>query len=126
MEKASEGRRLSKDESAELYWALVDARDMAGALREASDAKDEEIASLKADLARAEKETGSKAYLMVEGIVGFEDSVPQFGAGLTVGARIGNDLMLEAGADYMIGGTDGYNQWSLDNWEFRVGAGWML
>ena len=126
LEKASEGKRLSRDESAELYWALIDARDIAGALMEASEAKDKEIASLKADLARAEEEAGTKAYLMLDGIVGFEAGIPQFGAGLSIGARIESDLMVEVGADYMVGGMDGYNQWSLDNWEFHAGIGWML
>lgn len=77
-------------------------------------------------LAELEAEAGTKAYLMLDGIVGFKDSIPQFGAGVTVGARIGSDLMVEAGADYMIGGVDGLNRWSLDNWQFRAGVGWMF
>lgn len=78
-------------------------------------------------IAKLEAETGTKAYLMVDGIVGFDEmSMPEFGAGLTIGARIGNDFMLEAGADYMIGGINGVNEWSLDNWQFRLGVGWMF
>ena len=78
-------------------------------------------------IAELEKEAGTKAYLMLDGIVGFDDmSMPEFGAGVTVGARIGSDLMLEAGADYMIGGINGVNEWSLDNWQFRLGLGWMF
>ena len=63
---------------------------------------------------------------MLDGIVGFNESVPEFGAGITVGARIGSDLMLEAGADYMIGGVDGVREFSLDNFQFRLGLGWMF
>ena len=126
-EKASEGKRLSRDESAELYYMLLEARDVAGALRDASDAKDDEIQSLKADLAKAEREAGTKPYLMLDGIVGFDDMKPEFGVGLTVGARIGNDFMVEVGADYMIGTLDRYNNiGSLDSWEFRAGIGWMF
>ena len=77
-------------------------------------------------IAKLEEEAGTKAYLMLDGIVGFKDSIPQFGAGVTVGARIGSDLMVEAGADYMIGGVNGLNRWSLDNWQFRAGVGWMF
>ena len=94
---------------------------------EASSAeKDTEIADLREKLYDAEKEGGTKAYLMLDGIVGFEHAVPQFGVGLTVGTRLGNSLMLELGADYMIGGIDGYNKFSVDNFQFRCGVGWMF
>ena len=93
---------------------------------EASKAKDEEIVKLRDDLAKAEDETGTKAYLMLDGIVGFEAGIPQFGAGITVGTRIGNSIMVELGADYMIGGMNGYNQFDIDNFQFRAGAGWMF
>ena len=63
---------------------------------------------------------------MLDGIVALDDMIPQYGVGLTVGSRIGNSLMVEVGADYMIGGNDGYNSFSLDNFEFRAGVGWMF
>ena len=97
-----------------------------GAAEESSRAKDAEIDALRNDLAKAEGETGTKAYLMLDGIVGFADTVPQFGVGLTVGTRLGNSLMLELGADYMIGGMDGYNSFDIDNFQFRCGVGWMF
>lgn len=124
--KAQEGKRLSGDEALELYLAITEASREAKAARESSEAKSAEIAELKARLAKAEEETGSKPYLMLDGIVGIDSSIPQYGIGLTVGSRIGNSLMVEVGADYMIGGNDGYNLFSLDNFEFRAGIGWMF
>lgn len=110
----------------ELLFNLDAAQKDAAAAEKASAEKDREIASLKDDLAKAEKETGTKAYIMLDGILGFETGIPQFGAGLTVGTRLGNSLMVELGADYMIGGMNGFNQFSLDNFEFRAGLGWMF
>ena len=124
--KAQEGKRLSGDEALELYLAITEAADEAKAARASSEAKSAEIAELKARLAKAEEETGSKPYLMLDGIVAIDDMIPQYGVGLTVGSRIGNSLMVEVGADYMIGGNDGYNSFSLDNFQFRAGVGWMF
>ena len=126
LEKAEQGKRLSGDESEELYLTLVEARDEAKAARASNEAKSAEISALKARLASAEEEAGTKAYLMLDGIVGFKDVIPQFGVGLTVGTRLGNSLMLELGADYMIGGMDGYNGFDIDNFQFRCGVGWMF
>ena len=126
LEKAEQGKRLSGDESEELYLTLVEARDEAKAARASSEAKSAEISALKARLASAEEEAGTKAYLMLDGIVGFKDVIPQFGVGLTVGTRLGNSLMLELGADYMVGGMDGYSQFDIDNFRFRAGVGWMF
>lgn len=124
--KAQEGKRLSGDEALELYLAIAEATDEAKAARASSEAKSAEIAELKARLAKAEEETGSKPYLMLDGVIGIDNMIPQYGVGLTVGSRIGNSLMVEVGADYMIGGNDGYNLFSLDNFEFRAGVGWMF
>lgn len=126
LEKAEQGKRLSGDESEELYLTLVEARDEAKAARASSEAKSAEISALKARLASAEEEAGTKAYLMLDGIVGFKDVIPQFGVGLTVGTRLGNSLMVELGADYMVGGMDGYSQFDIDNFQFRCGVGWMF
>lgn len=126
LEKAEQGKRLSGDESEELYLTLVEARDEAKAARASSEAKSAEISALKARLASAEEEAGTKAYLMLDGIVGFKDVIPQFGVGLTVGTRLGNSLMVELGADYMVGGMDGYNGFDIDNFQFRCGVGWMF
>ena len=126
LEKAEEGKRLSGDEALELYLTLTEASKEAAAARAASEAKDAEIAELKAQLAKAESETGSKPYLMLGGVVGVDNMVPQYGVGVTVGSRIGNSLMVEAGANYMIGGNDGYNKFALDNFQFHAGIGWMF
>ena len=126
LEKAEAGRRLNGDEALELYFTLVEARGEVKAARASSEAKSAEIADLKARLAAAEEEAGTKAYLMLDGIVGFEDLLPQFGVGVTLGTRIGSSLMLELGVDYDIGGIDGYNEISMDNLQFRCGIGWMF
>ena len=126
LSKAEEGKRLNGDEATELYLAIVEARDEVKTARAAAEAKDAEIADLKSRLGAAEEETGTKAYLMLDGIVGFESGIPQIGAGVTVGTRIGNSLMVELGADYMIGGLNGYNQFDIDNFQFRCGVGWMF
>ena len=124
-EKASEGKRLSRDESAELYYMLLEARDVAGALRDASDAKDDEIQSLKADLAKAEREAGTKPYLMLDGIVGFDDMKPEFGVGLTVGARIGDGLLLDVGAQYKLGTVNNFFITpSIENLMLSFSVGW--
>lgn len=110
----------------ELELVLDAIADKTAAAEKASEAKDAEISDLKARLAAAEEETGTKAYLMLDGIMGFEDMIPQFGVGATIGTRVGNSLMAEIGADYMIGGMDGYNQFDIDNFRFRAGVGWMF
>lgn len=110
--------------------AVIDdlASDIAVA-EEASKAKDDEIASLKEDLAEAEEATGTKPYLMLDGVIGFEDVVPTYGVGITLGTRIGNHLMAELGADYMIGRFTApmtIKEFSVDNFEFRASVGWMF
>ena len=129
MEKAREGEKLNGEESAALYDELMGLKTDLAALRMEAIAKNSRIDGLEKDneeLARLSEEAGSKAYLMLDGVVGFEESLPEFGVGLTIGTRIGNSLMLEAGADYMIGGMSGIRSFSLDNFQFRAGLGWMF
>lgn len=121
---------LTAEETAELNAELVAIQEDVKVLREASDAKDALIDSLEADntalqedLAGALDETGTKTYLMVESIVGFEDMMPTYGAGLTLGARIGDNLMLEFGVDYDL---NKMMDFSLNRWTFRAGLGWMF
>lgn len=123
---ADSGSILIGSKYDELLFNLTEAQKDAAIAEKASEEKDAEIASLKKDLAKAEKETGTKAYIMFDGIIGFENMIPQFGVSASLGTRLGNSLMLEVGADYMIGGMNGYNQFSLDNFEFRAGVGWMF
>ena len=125
-EKAEQGKRLTSAEVDLIISELEEAMADVSALREASDEKDEVISSLARENEALRDETGTKAYLMLNGLMGFKDKVPQFGVGLTVGTRIGNDLMVELGADYMIGGMDGLNAFSLDSFQFEVGVGWMF
>ena len=128
--KAAEGDRLSAAEASALYDELVAISADVAALRQSSAEKDEELstlqadnAALKSDLDKAEKETGSKAYIMLEGIVGVDNLLPTYGVGLTVGARVGNSLMLQLGVDYDINRAMDF---SLDRWTFRAGIGWMF
>lgn len=126
-EKAAEGKRLSADEVALILDELDAARSDFEALRKTSEEKDAAIDDLARENARLKDETGTKAYLMLDGIVGFEDMVPEYGVGLTIGTRLGNSLMLELGADYMIGGTwQDAADFSLDDFTFRCGIGWMF
>ena len=110
------------------------------ALGEITDAQYEEmlatangLASANAEqadrIAELEKAAGTRGYLMLDGIIGFENVVPTYGVGLTLGTRLGNNLMLELGADYMIGKFESgmtIKQFSIDNFEFRAGIGWMF
>lgn len=125
-EIADKGGLIIGEKQKELQMVIEMLESDISVAEEASKAKDEEIVKLRDDLAKAEGETGTKAYLMLDGIVGFEAGIPQFGAGITVGTRIGNSIMVELGADYMIGGMNGYNQFDIDNFQFRAGAGWMF
>ncbi len=118
-EKVTEGRRLSAEDARILYEDLVAVRADMEALRDTSKEKDEVIDKLAKDGAEA----GSKAYVMVDGILGFEKMKPVYGVGLTLGARIGNSLMAELGADYMLKDT---TRFDLDNLQFRAGIGWMF
>ena len=126
-EKAAEGKRLSSDEVSLILGELEAAQSDFEALRKASEEKDAEIDDLARENARLKDETGTKAYLMLDGILGFENMVPEYGVGITVGTRLGNSLMLELGADYMIGGTwQNAADFSLDDFTFRCGIGWMF
>lgn len=127
LERAQEGKRLSGDEALELYLILAEAADEARTAESISEAKSAEISELKARLAKAEDETGTKAYMILDGLVGFDAGCPDYGVGLTIGTRIGNSMMIELGADYMLGDSlDDIVDFSLDDWTFRAGVGWMF
>lgn len=96
------------------------------ALEEASLAKDGVIDSLAAEnaaLASDAREAGSKAFVLLDGILGFDNGVPRYGAGLALGVRIGDSLMLHAGADMMLSVP---LRIGLDSFTFRAGLGWMF
>ena len=129
VEIADSGSLLIGSKYDELLFNLNEAQKDKDAAEKASEEKDAEIANLKEDLAEAEKETGTKAYLMLDGIIGFSEGVPDYGLGLTVGTRIGNNLMAELGVDYTIGKFDSgmvIKEFNLDNFEFRASVGWMF
>ena len=122
-EKAEQGKRLSADEVSAILAELDAAKADYAALQRESDAKDAAID----DLSRDAGEAGTKAYLMLDGIIGFSGDYPAYGIGLTVGTRLGNSLMLELGADYMLGANmKEAMEYSLDKWTFRAGIGWMF
>ena len=122
-EKAEQGKRLSADEVSAILAELDAAKADYAALQRESRAKDDSID----DLSRAAGEAGTKAYLMLDGIIGFSEGFPAYGVGLTVGTRLGSSLMLELGADYMLGANmEEAREYSLDKWTFRAGIGWMF
>ena len=93
----------------------------------ASIEKDAVMDALSEENSRMKDESGSKAYLMVDAIVGIEDALPEYGVGLTIGSRIGNSLMVEAGVDYMIGASIAdVKDFSIEDFTFRAGLGWMF
>ena len=126
-EKAEAGKRLTNEEASAILAELDAAKADFAALEETSKVKDSTIDNLAAENAKLKDETGTKAYLMLDAILGFSEGYPEYGLGLTLGTRLGNSLMLELGADYMFGGNllDVLN-YSLDNWSFRAGIGWMF
>ncbi len=127
MEKAAEGKRLSGDEAAALYDELMAVRENLAALRAVSLGKDAMIDDLAKDNARMKDETGTKAYMLIDGIVGFSEGDPNYGLGLTVGTRLGNSLMLELGTDYMVGSSfSDILDFGIDDFTFRAGVGWMF
>ena len=125
VEIADSGSLLVGSKYDELLFNLSEAQKDAASAERAAKAKDSEIRDLKDALVRAERETGTKVYVMIDGVLAFDEMKPLYGLGLTIGSRIGNNLMVEVGADYMINGKDN-NKLSLDNYEFRAGIGWMF
>ncbi len=126
-EKTAEGKRLTNDEASAILAELDAAEADYAALEETSKEKDAAIEALSAENARLSDETGTKAYLMLDGIIGIKDGLPEYGVGLTLGTRIGSSLMLELGADYMLGGSVAdIMEYSIDAWSFRAGIGWMF
>lgn len=125
VEIADSGSLLVGSKYDELLFNLSEAQKDAASAERAAKAKDSEIRDLKDALVRAERETGTKVYVMIDGVLAFDEMKPLYGLGLTIGSRIGNNLMVEIGAGYMINGKDN-NKLSLDNYEFRAGIGWMF
>ena len=125
--KVEAWKRLTADEADAILAELDAAKADFAALEETSKAKDSTIDDLTAENLKLKDETGTKAYLMLDGIIGFSEGYPEYGVGLTVGTRLGNSLMLELGADYMLGGNlADLMDFSIDDFTFRAGIGWMF
>lgn len=89
--------------------------------------KDAVIDCLSDEMTRLKDESGTKFYLMVDAIMGFDEKMPDYGVGLTLGTRVGNSIMLEAGADYMLGSSKAdLLDFSMEDLTFRAGLGWMF
>lgn len=87
--------------------------------------------ALQADkIAELEKASKTRAYIMTGGDLGFKDGSPTLGVNLSVGARIGNHFMIEAGAGYEVENIRNFTSdilnTSLDNFSFSARIGWMF
>ena len=81
-------------------------------------------------IAELENATKTRAYIMAGGGVGFKDGFPTVGVDLSLGARVGNHFMIEAGVGYDAGRFDSIVSnvlsTSLDNFSFNARIGWMF
>ena len=119
--------QIPEDVKNELLRELSSVKDDLAFLEETSKAKDEVIDSLVKETSRMRDESGTKAYMMVDALIGFDEKLPEYGVGLTLGARVGNSLMLEAGVDYMLGNCMAdLMDVSMEDFTFRAGVGWMF
>lgn len=78
-------------------------------------------------LAALESEAGTKFYNKLYGVVGFDKGSVAYGVGTSLGVRIGDSFMVEAGADYMLGSfAQPIYPFSVDNLRITAGFGWMF
>ena len=81
-------------------------------------------------IAELEKEASSKAYLMLGGVMGFQDAMPTVGLSFSIGTKIGKNLLLQAGAEYDIGSIvspfEGLYNPSLDRMRITTSIGWLF
>lgn len=72
------------------------------------------------------KEQGTKAFGKINGVLSFENNLPVFGAGASLGLRFGRGLLIEVGANYMIGNliTAPVLDLSLDRLSIIASIGW--
>lgn len=102
----------------------ADAEAKATALEEAlavNSTQADELAAIKESL---RKETGTKALMELNFLLGFDNGKPTYGFGATMGVRVWKGLTLKAGANYMLGSFTAAPQWSLDNLQIVMGIGW--
>ena len=82
----------------------------------------DEIATLSEQLRR---ETGTKAYARVGGVLGFDDLMPTYGVTGAIGLRWGGSFLTEVGASYIVGSiVDPLRSFSLDNLQISASIGW--
>lgn len=88
----------------------------------------DEIVKLRSDLEKAKSKNGTRGFASIHAILGFKEMVPTYGIGANLGVRIGGNMMLSAGADYMIGSFTAVPSlnFSLDDLRVNVGIGWMF
>lgn len=75
--------------------------------------------------AKAEKKT--RAFAMGNVVLGFDNGIPQWGLGAEMGIKIGNGLLISAGANYLVGGftMDTVVQpLTIDRLTVTLGVGW--
>lgn len=121
--KIDDGKRISAREANIISSELAALQDDLAALEAISAEKDALIEELSKDV----KEAGTKAWIMVDTIIGLDSyGLPEYGLGLTLGARLGNSLMAQIGIDYTFMDMNGMKPWALNNASIRAGIGWMF
>lgn len=106
----------------ELDATLAEAEDKA-AVADASAVAVEKAYNL--GFAKAEKKT--RAFAMGNVVLGFANGIPQWGLGAEMGIKIGNGLLISAGANYLVGGftMDTVVQpLNIDRLTVTLGVGW--
>ena len=104
----------------EEHQAVIDALVIA---EETNTKQADEIVSLSEALKQSNK---SKGYVKLNGLIGFDDDMtPEYGAGLSIGFRAGKHLLLELGANYMVGSiSHPFYKFSMKNLVGVVSIGW--
>ena len=121
--KIDEGKRISSREASIISSELTALQDDLAALEDISAEKDALIEALEKQVGEA----GTKAWVMLDAIVGLDSyGLPEYGVGLTFGARLGNSLMTQIGVDYTFMDMNGMKPWALNNMSIRAGIGWMF
>ena len=82
------------------------------------------------EIAELASEAKSKAYVIIGGVLGFDNNLPTYGVYGKIGTKIGKNLLLEAGAEYDIGSLakpfGGITSFALDNFRVTAGIGWLF
>ena len=116
LEAYEELERIEDEE----HQAVIDALAIA---EETNTKQADEIVSLSEALKQSNK---SKGYVKLNGLIGFDDDMtPEYGAGLSIGFRAGKHMLLEVGANYMVGSiSHPFYKFSMKNLVGVVSIGW--